>query len=445
VLADRTVVIVGLGRSGIAAARLCLDQGARVIGTDLRPREALSPELGYLPLELVAGSHDGVDFTRADLVVVSPGVPPNPALMAAERAGIEVIGELELASRFTQSPMVCIGGTNGKSTTTVLVGEMLAAEGQRVFVGGNLGTPLAEVVRERFDTLVLEVSSFQLERAPSLHPRVSVLLNITDDHLDRYPSLSEYARAKGNAFVHQTPQDFAVVPAGDVLCRAQAERGQARLLSFGERGDYQLVGGAVVERSTGLAFSLEHANLEGTHNRKNAAAAIAVVRSLGLGPEAVRAGLAGFRALPHRMARVGTVGRVTFYDDSKATNVGAAVVALTGLVEERSVLIAGGKDKLGSYAPLVRALRAKGRALVLIGEASERIAAAAAGAVPIESALSLEEAVLSAYRLAEPGDAVLLAPACSSFDMFSSYAERGDRFVAAVAELERRVAEEVPA
>jgi UDP-N-acetylmuramoylalanine--D-glutamate ligase len=300
-----------------------------------------------------------------------------------------------------------------------------------VFVGGNLGTPLAEVVDRRFDIVVLEVSSFQLERAPSFHPRVSVLLNLTDDHLDRYPDFSHYARAKGNAFVRQTAVDLGVVPAGDALCRAQAERGAARLVTFGSGGDYDLVGPSVVERATGLDFSLEDSELFGTHNHLNAAAAIAAARDLGTSPEAIRRALRDFRPLPHRMARVCTARGVTFYDDSKATNVGAAVVALLGLRESRAVLIAGGRDKLGSYEPLAEALERRGRAVVLMGEASERMAAAVGDRVPVERASSMEEAVRRAFELARPGEAVLLAPACSSFDMFASYADRGDRFAAA--------------
>jgi UDP-N-acetylmuramoylalanine--D-glutamate ligase len=413
-----------------------------VLGTDTRPRAELGAELDDLGVELALGGHADVDFTRADLVVVSPGVPPLGALAEAEAAGVEVIGELELACRSIRAPVVSVGGTNGKSTTTVLVGQMLTAAGKEVFVGGNLGTPLAEVVGRQFDLVVLEVSSFQLERAPSFHPRVSILLNLTDDHLDRYPDFLQYARAKGNAFVRQTAADLGVVPAGDALCRAQAERGAERLVTFGAGGDYQVMGTSVVERATGLGFSLGDTELVGAHNHLNAAAAIAAVRDLGTSPEAIRHALRDFRPLPHRMARVCSVRGVTFYDDSKATNVGAAVVALLGLAESRAVLIAGGRDKRGSYEPLVAALERRGRAVVLIGEASERLAQAVRDRVPVERAGSMEEAVRRAFHLARPGEAVLLAPACSSFDMFHSYADRGDRFAAAARDLAREEARE---
>ena len=431
-LTGKRVIVVGLGRSGIAAAALCRRSGARVLGTDGAPAEKLAPELGALGIELALGGHAGVDFEGADLVVVSPGVPGFPALERAEQAGVEVIGELELSCRFLTAPIIAIGGTNGKSTTTTLVGEILAAGERRAFVGGNLGTPSAEAVGKPWDVVVLEVSSFQLERAPLFRPRVSVLLNVTEDHLDRYPSFSAYADAKGNAFVNQDADDVAIVPFGDVVCEEQARRGRGRLLTFGAAGDYAVEAGEVVEARSDERFELTRAKLYGSHNHANAAAAIAAVRALDVELSAVHRGLERFQPLPHRMALAGEVRGVRFYDDSKGTNVGAAVTALLGLTEPRGVLIAGGRDKHGSYAPLVDALRARGRAAVLIGEAAPRIFDAVGGAVPVEHAESMDDAVLRAFRLAKTGDAVLLSPACSSFDMFKSYADRGDRFCAAV-------------
>ncbi|HEY3496664.1 MAG TPA: UDP-N-acetylmuramoyl-L-alanine--D-glutamate ligase [Polyangiaceae bacterium] len=435
-LSGKRVIILGLGKSGMAAARLCLRAGARVLGTDAAPREKLSPELGGLGIELELGGHAGVDFERADLVVVSPGVPAFAALERAQQAGVEVIGELDLACRYLDAPVVAIGGTNGKSTTTTLVGEILAAGGRRAFVGGNLGTPCAEAVGRDWDAVVLEVSSFQLERAPLFRPRVSVLLNVTEDHLDRYTSFSAYADAKGNAFVNQELDDTAIVPFGDVICEEQARRGRGQILSFGAAGDYAVDAGEVVEARSGERFELARARLYGAHNHANAAAAIAAVRALDVELSAVHGGLASFQPLPHRMALCGERGGVRFYDDSKGTNVGAAVTALLGLSEPKGVLIAGGRDKHGSYAPLVEALRERGRAAVLIGEAAPRIFDAVGGAVPVEHAESMDDAVRRAFRLAKAGDAVLLSPACSSFDMFKSYADRGERFCAAVQALE---------
>ncbi|MEI9954655.1 MAG: UDP-N-acetylmuramoyl-L-alanine--D-glutamate ligase [Pseudomonadota bacterium] len=434
-LAGKRVVVVGLGKSGVAAAKLCLARGAHVVGTDSAPAEKISEAARALGIELVLGGHEGAKFETAQLIVVSPGVPQLPELTRAELAGVEVIGELELAARFIEAPIVAIGGTNGKSTTTTLVGDMFAAGGLQAFVGGNLGTPSCEAVNGNWDVVVFEVSSFQLERVPSFQPRVSVLLNITEDHLDRYPSFVAYAEAKGNAFVQQNPDDYAIVPEGDADCRQQAKRGKGQLLTFGAYGDYVVSDRSVTETRSGEVFDLEQSALYGRHNLENAAAAIAAVRALDLSPHAVRKALAAFRPLPHRMARVASFGGVNFYDDSKGTNVGASVTALLGLGETRGVLIAGGRDKHGAYEPLVSALAAKGRALVLIGEAADRIAAAVGTHVPVLRADSMDDAVNQAFGAARAGDAVLLSPACSSFDMFKSYADRGDRFVSAVQRL----------
>ena len=444
-LEGKNAIVVGLGRSGVAAARLLLSRGARVVTTDSAPRERLSKEalaLEAVGATLEAGGHQADAFDRADLCVVSPGVPSFPLLEAFERSGREVVGELELASRFVRAPIALIGGTNGKSTTTALLGEMLAADGRKTFVGGNFGVPLAEVVDEAWDALVLEISSFQAERVPTLHARVHALLNITDDHLDRYSGFDAYADAKGNPFVPMTADDVAVVPLGDAAVAKQAARGKARVVSFasapGAAADVAPDGDAIVDRTTGARYLLSGVRIQGAHNIANACAAIACASALGAKPAAIAHALASFGGLGHRTVLVGEVDGVRYYDDSKGTNVGASVAALRGLVEARAVLIAGGRDKLGAYAPLVDALRDRGRALVVIGEAGPRIASAAAGVLPIEQASSMDDAVARARALAKPGDAVLLSPACSSFDMFRDYKERGDRFVDAVRALGAR-------
>lgn len=438
----RTVVVVGLGRSGVAAARLLIERGARVIANDGAPRERLSAAAAALEAEgavIAAGGHDPALFERADLVIVSPGVPSFTALDAVERSGREVIGELELASRFVSAPIVLVGGTNGKSTTTALTGAMLARAGLRTFVGGNFGTPLAEAVGQPWDALVLEISSFQAERVPTLRARAHALLNITDDHLDRYPSFAAYADAKGNPFERMTPDDVAVIPLGDEIVARQAARGRARAVTFSatdERADVAVARGAIVDRASGASYPLERLRIAGAHNLANACASVALAAALGAPAAAIAEALATFEGLPHRTALVAELAGVRYYDDSKGTNVGASVAALSGLREERAVLIAGGRDKLGDYAPLVAALRERGRALVVLGEAADRIAAAADGVVPIARAGSMAEAVRAARALARPGDAVLLSPACSSFDMFRDYKDRGDAFVRAVRELE---------
>jgi UDP-N-acetylmuramoylalanine--D-glutamate ligase len=445
-LKEKTAIVVGLGRSGVAAANLLLARGARVIATDAAPLDKLSREalaLAEKGAEIIAGGHPAEMFARADLVIMSPGVPSFPALEPFEKSGREVIGEMELASRLVSAPIVLIGGTNGKSTTTALVAEMFKAAGWRTFIGGNFGQPLAEVVDEPWDVLVLEISSFQAERVPTLHARAHVLLNVTDDHLDRYDGFDAYAHAKGNPFERMVEADLAVIPRGDAICAREAARGRARVVTFGvtrndAAADLCSDGSSVIHRRLGWSVPQSILRIAGEHNVQNACAAIAVAADMGVPIEAVERALSTFAGLGHRNVLVGEVDGVRYYDDSKGTNVGASVAALCGLAEERAVLIAGGRDKLGDYAPLVDALGKKGRALVVIGEAADRIAAAAEGVLPIRRAASMEEAVEVARELARKGDAVLLSPACSSFDMFRSYAHRGDVFVDAVRRLEAR-------
>ena len=444
-LQGKRAVVIGLGRSGIAAARLLLGKGAAVVGTDAAPRPRLSPEalgLEKAGAKLALGRHDPAVFQSADLIVISPGVPPFPAVIAAEKSGVPVIGEMELASRFVSAPIALIGGTNGKSTTTALVFEMLSRAGKKTFVGGNFGTPLAEVTGEPWDAIVLEISSFQAERVPTLHARVHALLNITDDHLDRYPTFEAYAHAKGNPFEQMTEDDTAVIPFGDPLVAREAARGQARPVTFSidrREADITVSGGAIVDRLRGTSYPLSLLKIAGSHNIANACAAIACASALGASPDAIAAALRSFEGLGHRTVLVAEVAGVRFYDDSKGTNVGASVAALRGLAEPKAVLIAGGRDKLGDYAPLIAALRDKGRALVVIGEAAPRIGEAATGVLPVVRAQSMPEAVRAARSLATPGDAVLLSPACSSFDMFRDYKDRGDAFVRAVRDLSQEV------
>jgi len=437
----KKVIVVGLGKSGIAATRLCAHLGASVVATDSAPLDKLAPEVSSLPAELIVGGHEGVAFSSADLIVVSPGVPSFEALREAERQGVAVVGELALASGLLEAPILLVGGTNGKSTTTSLLGDILKEGGLRTFVGGNLGTPASDAVAQKsFDAVVLEVSSFQLERAPGLKAKVSILLNITEDHLDRYPTFQDYADAKGNAFVSQAATDVALIPEGDYEARRQASRGKGRILEIGGEGaDYAVVGHTIIEQRTEQRFELGKTRLHGRHNHTNAAFAVAAARVLGVPALAVQQALLDFVPLPHRMALVAELRGVRFYDDSKGTNVGAAITALLGLSEARGVLIAGGRDKLGSYEPLVDALLKKGRAVVLIGEAADKIAETVRDRLPVARAADMQSAVRKAFELAQAGDAVLLSPACSSFDMFKSYADRGDRFAAATLSLKKEL------
>jgi UDP-N-acetylmuramoylalanine--D-glutamate ligase len=443
-LQGKRVLVVGLGRSGVAAARLCAARGARVTVTDSRGAGDLGAALASLPagVEQALGGHPEAVFTGADLIVLSPGVPEIPALRAARTAGVAITGEMELASRFVSATLVAITGTNGKSTTTTLSGAILAETGRPTFVGGNLGQPLAEVVGTPAagsgGICVVEASSFQLETVETFRARVAVLLNITADHFDRHDGLEGYAAAKARIFHAQQRDDFAVVNADDPLAMRVSEGIVARrvVLSTQRR---LTEGGWIDGESLVLAlpggdeerYPAQLPALTGKHNQSNALAALVAGRLAGAKLDEARRGLLAFRALPHRMELVAEANGVAYFDDSKGTNVGAVVAALAGFPRP-VVLIAGGRDKGGDYAPLAAALGAVGRGAVLIGEAAERIAAALPASLPVKRAASMEEAVSTAARLARPGDAVVLSPACSSFDMFRDYAHRADVFRAAV-------------
>ena len=444
-LAHKRVLVVGLGRSGIAAAALCAARGAQVTVTDKRPAAELEAARARLPASVAQelGGHKRETFLGADLIVLSPGVPEIPELAAARAAAVEFTGELELASQFVSATIVAITGTNGKSTTTTLVGEMLRATGRPTFVGGNLGEPLAEAVGTPAAAAggfcVVEVSSFQLETVGTFHPRVAVLLNITPDHLDRYDGLDGYAAAKARVFAAQTPDDFAVVNFDDPLAVRASAAARSR------RDGFSIVQSLATGAWLGGPLMLRLANqppesypadlpwlLGQRHNQANALAALLAARLAGASPAEARAGLLAFRPLSHRMELIAEADGITYYDDSKGTNVGAVVAALDGF-PRRVVLIAGGRDKGGDYAPLAEALGRVGRAAILIGEAADKMQAAFDGVLPIERAATLEAAVDAARRLARPGDAVVLSPACSSFDMFRDYAHRSEVFRDAVA------------
>jgi UDP-N-acetylmuramoylalanine--D-glutamate ligase len=454
-LNGKRVLVVGLGRSGIAAAQLCAGRGARVTVTDKRDAAALGPGLGALPADVTRqlGGHARDTFVGADLIVLSPGVPEIPELAAARAAGVPVTGEIELASRFVSGALIGITGTNGKSTTTTLVGDMMRATGRPTFVGGNLGDPLAEAVgtpaAKPGGVCVVELSSFQLETVARFRPHVAVLLNITADHLDRYADMNGYAAAKARIFAAQTANDNAVVNLDDQLAVAVSGGIPSRRVGFSitrplDEGAWMTSGGddGLTVRLPGGQPERYPANvpgLVGRHNQANALAALLASRLAGATPAQARAALLAFRPLAHRMELVADAGGVTYYDDSKGTNVGAVVASLDGF-PRRVVLIAGGRDKGGDYGPLAEVLGRVGRAAVLIGEAAEKMQASFAGVVPVERAGTMNDAVAIARRLARPGDAVVLSPACSSFDMFRDYAHRAEVFRAAVADATRETA-----
>jgi UDP-N-acetylmuramoylalanine--D-glutamate ligase len=447
-LSGQRVLVVGLGKSGLSAVRVLAAHGAHVIVNDLRDAAELgdaAKEAQQLGAAFALGAHEPWLFTSVDRIVLSPGVPPLPAIEAADQAKIPVLSEVELASYFIGPGATVIGitGTNGKSTVTTLVGEMCEQTGRPTFVGGNLGTPFCDVAGTPAADggyVVVELSSYQLERVERLRVHVGALLNITEDHLDRYPSFEAYAAAKARLFDCQRAGDAAVVPEGDALCEQLAAKGPATVARFGgPHSAVRVQDGAIVDEQTGKLLAVSELRMRGAHNLQNACAAALCARLARVPSTAIADVLSSFAGLPHRMVHVADLDGVAYYDDSKATNVGATVAALDGLAPEvkRIVLIAGGKDKGGDYAPLRDRLLACARAVVLIGEARPIIERALAGApYPLEAADSIVEAVQRARQLAQPGDAVLLAPACASFDMFRSYAHRGDVFQAAVRELQ---------
>lgn len=446
------VVVVGLGRSGMAAVRLLRKMGVQVSVSEATPREKIDQEcLAWLEghsISVECGGHSEGLLAGADLIVVSPGVPLDiPQLLKAAAAGVPVLGEMALACGLVETPIIAITGTNGKSTVTELVGAIFRAAAKRVFVGGNLGTPLSEYLlgEQDCEALILEVSSFQLDTAPGFAPEVAVLLNISPDHLDRYVDYEAYTASKFSIFAGQKSSSAAILNLDDaeLMQRLVGYPLPARHFFFGAATGAIERGAAICGSEiliTGLTsgapekYSLAGTALGQEPNIHNAAAAILAARLLGCQVAAVRRALAGFRLLNHRLALVAEIDGVQYFDDSKATNIGAVAAALSGM-SRPVVLIGGGRDKGGDYGLLHGIVREKVKAMVLIGEAREKMAASFAPLTRVEMAASLEEAVVIAGKLAGSGEAVLLSPACASFDMFSGYAQRGRVFRAAVAAL----------
>ncbi|MGO8969637.1 MAG: UDP-N-acetylmuramoyl-L-alanine--D-glutamate ligase [Myxococcaceae bacterium] len=441
------VVVLGAGKSGLAAARLLGRAGARVTVLDGQPLQALSgvrAPLEAAGAELRAGqSLETVDLGTPELVVVSPGVPLSlPSLQKALGRGIPVWGEVELAGRFLAQgvPVVAITGTNGKSTTTALCGALCAEGGLRPFVGGNLGTPLSDAVEGPVPgAYVVELSSFQLEGVHSLEVRAAALLNLTPDHLDRYPSMQAYAEAKARIFQNQGPQDLAVLNLDDAWTPRFAAELRAPARGFTLDGRTTLPGGflgAAVASPQGfcvlsedLLFRVDSRALRGAHNLQNAMAATLLALHLGVRPEQVQRGLDGFPGLPHRLESVRVLDGVEWVNDSKATNVDAAVVALQAFpVGSRLWLLAGGKGKGAPYAPLRKAAGGKVAAVLTLGQDGPLIEEEFATEYTVHACFTLERAVARARELARPGDVVLLSPACASFDQFLNFEDRGDTF-----------------
>ena len=446
-LADKQVVVVGAGRTGCGLARFFLERGAQVVLSDARPAERvmLPDDLARSVQRRDFGGHTVELFTAADLVVISPGVPTDiPALCAARQQGVPVLGEIEVASRSLSQPIIAITGTNGKSTVTSLMGAMFQAWGQKTFIGGNLGTPLVEAVGQEWDWLVVELSSFQLETIEEFHPRFGVLLNISEDHLDRYPDMASYQAAKARLFENMTEQDVAVLNADDPQVMTISETVRARKIMFSSSRSLadgmSLEGNQLVWKDAGVCerFSVEELAISGQHNLENVMAALIPPLLSGCPAETAWQAATAFRGLPHRMAMAGEINGVRWFNDSKGTNIGSVVKSLEGNPGQVT-LIAGGKDKQGSLVPLLEPVRQKVAHLVLIGEAADRMQEAFSGLTEIYRASSMREAVAIASKITPQGGTVLLSPGCSSFDMFKNFEERGQVFEDEVARLAKGV------
>jgi len=435
----RAVLVIGLARTGVAVARHLRAAGARVRVTDRRPAAELGEALAALggdDVEYVLGADDPACLDGVELVVPSPGVPPaSPVLAEAVRRGLPVLGEIELAARELTVPLLAVTGTNGKSTTTTLLGAMLAAGGERPFVGGNLGTPLVAAVGGDWSAAVVEVSSFQLEWVDRFRPAIGVFLNLTEDHLDRYPDLDAYGRTKLRLFARQTRKDVAVLNGGDPWLRRHAAGIPGRQLWFGDGEGVAIRAdeAAIRLRQAGREelYPLQAVRLAGVHNRENMMAAILAARAFGVAPEAVQRALEEFRGLEHRLELVRERDGVRYVNDSKGTNAGAVIKSLASFPGD-VILLAGGVEKGGNYGVLREPVRRTVKRAILFGAAREMLARVLADATEVEIVASLAEAVARAAAVARAGDTVLLSPACASFDMFRDYAERGRRFKALV-------------
>jgi UDP-N-acetylmuramoylalanine--D-glutamate ligase len=444
---DKKILVVGLGKSGAAAALFLEARGARVTVSDSKPQAQLGgfiPQLLDKGIAVETGVHGERTFRDQDLIVVSPGVPVDaPSLAQARQLGIKIIGEVELASRYLQGSIIAITGSNGKTTTTTLAGEILAHDGKKVLVGGNIGTPVIELVPQSdpagWD--VLEISSFQLETIESFHPKISVILNVTPDHLDRHRTFENYIAAKARIFENQTPEDSAVLNADDAACVLVAKGIKPQINWFSRKNEPGsgafLRGGKIIwktVRGETAVLDVSDIPLKGAHNVENVLAAVCVSMLAGCAPERIREAVANFKAVEHRLEFVSRINGVEYYNDSKATNVDATMKALESFPANIH-LILGGKDKGSDYSVLNDLLRQRVKRVYTIGAAAQKIEEQIAGAAPIEHCETLGRAVKFASARAVEGDVVVLAPACASFDQFENYEHRGRTFKEAVLEL----------
>jgi UDP-N-acetylmuramoylalanine--D-glutamate ligase len=449
-LNGKRVLVVGLGRSGVASALFLQSRGARVTVSDAKSEDQLREQIPTLldaGIAVETGAHGERTFRNQDLIVVSPGVPVDAEPLVQARAlGQPVIGEIELASQFLSGPIVAITGSNGKTTTTTLVGDIIAVSGFKTLVGGNIGTPAISLAEQATPetTIVLEVSSFQLETIRTFRPKVAVVLNVTPDHLDRHGTFAAYVNAKARIFENQQADDFAVLNADDPTCVELANRTRAQVFWFSR--EREMESGAFVRdghiifrrnRSVQTILSVSDIPLKGLHNLENILAAVCAAALMGCAAEKIRAAIVNFKAVEHRLEYVATIGGVEYYNDSKATNVDATMKALQSFPANIH-LILGGKDKGSDYTVLNNLLRERVKSVYTIGAAAEKIQSHIKGTTQIVSSGTIESAVKQASAAGHPGDVVLLAPACASFDQFQNYEHRGRVFKELVGQLAAR-------
>jgi UDP-N-acetylmuramoylalanine--D-glutamate ligase len=451
-LEGKKVVVVGLALTGVAVAKFCVRRGARVTVTDGKPADKLAEQMKLLdgvPVTWELGGHTESTFTTADLVVMSPGVPTLPEMVAARKAGVEVIAEIELAYRFLDpgATLIAITGTNGKSTTTALTGKLCEQSGRPTFCGGNLGNmPMIDAVDHPANVeggwIVAEVAAFMLENCTTFAANAGVLTNVTEDHLDRFGTMENYAHMKGRIWDWQSPGDVAIANAADEWTMKETAGIKSQLYTFDSRKGATATRGAfldgrdIVLRLPGgdETYPMDDLVIVGNHNMENAMCAYLATRTLGLPPEAVRAGARAYRPLPHRMELVGDKANIYYYDDSKGTNVASVAASVRGFPRPL-VLIAGGVDKGGSYEPMLEALDGVCKGIILIGKAGPIIRDATekhAVRYPVIDATDMHDAVRRATELCTAGDAVVLSPACASYDMFDNFGHRGRVFREAV-------------
>lgn len=432
------IVVVGLGVTGISVARFLSGLGFDFVVADSREqpsgKDQLQKELGSVTV--VSGAFDSELFNNASHLVVSPGVPLTEKAIAEAISGdVQIIGDIDLFACSVDEPVVAITGSNGKSTVTTMLGEMVSAAGKKVGVGGNLGVPALDLLGQQAELYVLELSSFQLERTSQLNATAATVLNVTADHLDRHVDLADYAEQKQRIF---RGDGFMVINADDPIVVAMQETGRYTLtFSIQAVADFWIGKENGVEclmHGNNPLMPLSELPLEGRHNAANALAALALGTTVGLDEQAMCKALKGFKGLAHRMQRVAEICGVVWVNDSKATNIGACVAALQGY-EEKVILIAGGDSKGADMAELIPAVKEKAKAVVLMGKDAGQIEKAINGCVPVHTVLNMQQAVSIAASLAQAGDSVLLSPACASLDQYKNYQDRGDQFTKAVLDL----------